>query len=118
MVEDKYFNASTLSFSAMGFVGFLTLIVFIFYSVLYGVNVRLLIIGLVGSIINCVGIVCLSNASSKGPAGPVQALTSIQTILFTIVMALFYMQIPKNIEIVALLIGIYGSLFLSIPDHL
>jgi hypothetical protein len=70
MVEDKYFNASTLSFSAMGFVGFLTFIVFIFYVIYYGVNVRLLTIGFVGSIINCVGIVCSSNAASKGPAGP------------------------------------------------
>ena len=70
LAEDRGFNASTLAFSSMGFVGFLTLIVLVFYMISYGLNINLLLVGFFGSIINTLGIVCISNANANGPAGP------------------------------------------------
>lgn len=90
LVEDKKFDASILTFAAIGLVGFLSLICFIVYIIIEGIDTRLFIVGFVGSILNGLGIVGSSHATSKGPAGPAYALISVQTILFTITQAIFF----------------------------
>lgn len=51
-------------------------------------------LGLAGSIINTLGIVCAQIAVAKGPAGPASALSAAGNILLTIIEAFKHEKVP------------------------
>lgn len=74
--------------------------------------------GTLGSILNNVGIVFVGNACATGVIGPSMALVNVQSILMTIMAAVFASQIPTWMQVLGLVIGILGSLVLTISDYL
>lgn len=77
---------------------------------------ELLTIGTIGSVLNTLGIVFAAKATSIGPIGPVAALTSTSNILFSIVYAVRFLKFPSILEVIGMIIGIFGALTLTIPE--
>ena len=77
-----------------------------------------LAIGTVGSIINTLGIVLAGKSYTLGPLGPVSALQSVSTVMFSTVQAIRFMKVPKTLEFVGMAVGMLGALVLTIPEYL
>lgn len=69
-----------------------------------------------GSIVNTLGLVCIQNAISLGPGGPVSAIAQVNCILLVIVEAIKHKRMLFWMEIIGLVLGVYGSMILVIPD--
>ena len=110
------FNASTISFTSYFIVNVIVMIVAIPYWSMYGFSQYLFWLGLVGSIINTLGIVCIQNALSLGPAGPVSAIPAVSAVLLVVVEAVKHSKMLSIMETIGLVLGIYGALILVIPD--
>ena len=110
------FNASTISFTSYFIVNVIVMIVAIPYWSMYGFSQYLFWLGLVGSIINTLGIVCIQNALSLGPAGPVSAIAAVSAVLLVVVEAVKHSKMLSIMETIGLVLGIYGALILVIPD--
>lgn len=110
------FNPSTISFSAYLLVNIIVLLCAIPYWQAIPFSQYLFWIGLVGSVINTLGIVCIQNALSLGPAGPVSAIAAVASILLVIVEAVKHSKWLSSMESIGLVLGIYGALILVIPD--
>ena len=82
------FHPSTLSFSAYFIVNMLILIFALIYWTMYDFSHYLFWLGMVGSIINTVGIVCMGNAVAFGPAGPASALAAVSNLLLVVIEAI------------------------------
>ena len=118
LATQKGFDPSKLTFGAFGLVGFF-LSFFLLAEVLQnGINIRFLILGIFGSILNTVGLVFISKACACGPIGPVISLVNMNTILFSMVEAIRFMKMPLTFEIIGLCIGFFGALVLTIPDQM
>ena len=119
LIVNKGFDSFKLSFASYAFVGFFLFCILIFQSMNDpDFNTKLLAIGTFGSIINTLGIVLIVKANSIGPMGPVNALSSISTIMFSAVQAFRFMKMPSYLEFIGMFVGILGSLVLTIPNHL
>jgi drug/metabolite transporter (DMT)-like permease len=112
------FDISTLAFTCYLVVNVVVLIIAIPYWSSYGFSKYLFWMGLVGSIVNTLGIVCIQNAMSRGPGGPVSAIASVSCILLVIIEAIKNNRMLFWMEIIGLILGIYGSLILVIPEHI
>lgn len=78
---------------------------------------RLWILGSIGSLINCVGtFFSISSYATGKPAGPIAALQATQMIMVTIIDSIRFGEIPHYMQLIGLLIGIVGTLVLSMPD--
>lgn len=109
------FNASTLSFNAYLVVNALVLLVAVPYWSLVEFDLRMFWIGLVGSVLNTLGIVCIQNALSCGPAGPTSAIVALASILLVVIEAVKNQKMLTAMESIGLLLGLYGALVLVIP---
>eukprot|EP00347_Sterkiella_histriomuscorum_P017226 403350201 len=76
------------------------------------------IIGGIGSIINTLGLVSIGKACTIGPLGPVNALSSSSTVMFSIVQAVRLMKVPKTLEFAGMFIGLVGALVITLPDQM
>lgn len=85
MVKNQKFDAFKFSFLSYAIVG--TILTAMLMSKRNDSDFKheFVVIGTLGSIINTIGIVLSVKANSIGPLGPVNALSSIQSVLFTIV---------------------------------
>jgi drug/metabolite transporter (DMT)-like permease len=110
------FDASNCSFTAYGLVN----VIVLFFAVPYWVNTsynnELFWVGMFGSIINCIGLVCIQNALTMGPAGPVSAIAASSCILLVIIEAIKKGVMISLPELIGLIFGFYGALILVIPE--
>ena len=72
--------------------------------------------GFGGSVTNILGMVSLQISLSQGPAGPIAAFVSISNVFLTLLECAYYTKMLRSMEIVGLVIGFLGSLFLVIPE--
>lgn len=93
-------------------------VVAVVYWVTVEFDLTVFLIGFFGSIINNVGIVICNLAYTYGPAGPVAALACTSTIALTVVIAIINQKMPRDFEILGLILGMIGALFLTIPEYL
>jgi drug/metabolite transporter (DMT)-like permease len=78
-----------------------------------------MVVGTLSSILNTLGGIAIVKASSVGPLGPVNALfTSTSSTLFCVIQFLRYGKLPNALEILGMVIGIFGAFILTIPDQL
>ena len=114
------FDSWKLSFASYSIVGFCLLLGLIYRAVSdpESFQSRMLFLGTFGSIINTFGIVLLNKAYSEGPLGPVAALTSIQSIMFSIVQAFIRQTVPLPLELFGSFIGLIGAFVLTIPEKM
>ena len=82
------FNPSRLSFNVYLVVNIIVLIFAIPYWQSTSIDMHLFWLGLVGSIINTLGIVCIQNALSNGPAGPISALAATPSFFLVVIEAI------------------------------
>lgn len=110
------FKGELLSFSSYFIVNLIILIFAVVFWQFHPFNRRLFWIGTVGSIINTIGIGCITMAIQKGPMGPVSALSATSNILLVIVEAIRNQKVPSWIELLALVFGFLGGLELVFPE--
>ena len=114
--KDIRFDPNTLSFSSYLLVNSFVMI----FAIIYWVKTdsfepRLFWMGLAGSIVNTLGLVCVQNAVICGPAGPASALANSGNIFLTIIEAVKNEKIPKWPEIIGLVIGTLGAMIIVVP---
>lgn len=80
-------------------------------------NLDLFWIGFFGSIINVIGLVCLQNALSTGPAGPVSAITATACLYNVVIEAFINHKMLSYLESICLVLGFFGALILVIPNQ-
>lgn len=107
-----------LSFTSYIVVNIIVLIPAIPYWVLVDFDATLFWIGVVGSIINTLGLVAVQNALSTGPSGPVSALCTVNNVLLVIVESIKTGKVPNPYEFAGLFAGMFGALILVIPEYL
>jgi len=84
-----------------------------------GYDSKLWLFGFLGSIVNMFGgVFAISAFASGAPLGPIGALLGTQRIILVILYAFLDWKVPPWVQILALIIGIIGSLILSIPATL
>jgi len=117
--ERVKFDASTLTFSSTLLACLVNLLVAVCY---YWIKVEqfdfnLLWFGFIGSLLDTIGVTSFQVAIANGPAGPVCALASLNTILLTIIQAIISKKVPAWLEIVGFVIGFFGATILVLPDQ-
>ena len=60
----------------------------------------------------------ISSYATLEPMGPISALVGTQTILVVIVTAIRELQMPSAMELIRLVLGLFGAMLLTIPDEL
>lgn len=117
LTEDRIgFDPSTLSFSAYFGVNTLILIFALIYWNTVTFSEYLFWLGMIGSIINTIGIVFMQNAVATGPAGPASALAAMSNLLLVVIEAVKNQQMLSVLEILSLLFGTAGAMILVVPD--
>ena len=112
----KYpFDPSTLSFGAYLITNLIILIGAIVFWVDVIFSSKLFWIGLIGSFINTIGIVCIQNAITTGPAGPASAIAALSCLLLVIIEAIKFGEMLTIFELLGFIFGCVGSLILVIP---
>ena len=75
--------------------------------------------GSIGSFFDLLGGVLICAAFASGaPMGPSSALLCIQPILLVIVKSIMNEKVPSYLQIVGLILGVFGVLMLTIPEYL
>jgi drug/metabolite transporter (DMT)-like permease len=77
-------------------------------------NSEILLINVISGIFNWIGNVLVNHATSHGHAGAASGLSNIQPIVQTILNSFFLSQFPNSSQIVGLVLGVLGSIALSI----
>ena len=109
------FEATSLAFSAYLIVNLIVLIVAIWFWSAYIFSSYLFWVGLVGSFINTLGMVCMTNAITKGPAGPASAIAGLSNIFLVIIEVIKYKRWLSTFEFLGFITGVFGALILVIP---
>ena len=86
------------------------------YWVLISFSMRLFFLGLIGGLINTLGLVCLQHALSKGPIGPVSAIAAISNPILVLIEAFKLWKLPSLLEFIAFIVGAYGAIILVLPQ--
>ena len=111
------FNSIRMAFSSQLIVNLIIMIFAIPYWINSGTFVpKYFLIGFVGSYIDALGMVVVTEAFTCGPAGPIAAIISNCNVLMVIIEALKHNRMLTLIEFVGLFLGLYGSLILSVPN--
>ncbi|CDW78502.1 UNKNOWN [Stylonychia lemnae] len=118
LTTKKNFDSFKLSFGAFTFVGIILTCFLIpkFWDPNF--NLKNLLIGSLGSILNSIGLSLIAQACATGPIGPAVSLVNLNTIIFTIIEAFKLWKFPKGLEIFGLAIGFTGAMVLSMPDQM
>ena len=74
-----------------------------------------LVINIVSGILSCLGNVLINHATSTGFAGPASGLTNVQPIIQTVLNAFLLSQFPSHSQLLGLILGIAGSVALTVP---
>lgn len=83
------FDALNVTFSTISLVNICVMIVSIFYFVNVGTfDIECFWIGMIGSFVDTLGIVCITRAFTCGPAGLIAAITTSTNLFLTIVEAI------------------------------
>ena len=110
------FDPSTLSFGSYGVVNFIMIIAAVSYWNTQGIDWYLFWVGVIGSSINSVGIVCIQNAIAVGPAGPASALAAMSTLMLVVVQVIKNQKMLGLFELLGFILGLFGVLVLVIPQ--
>ena len=110
------FEPTNLSFTAYVMANLIVLCGAIAYWSLIEFSTYLFIVGIIGSIINTIGLVSLGNAFSMGPAGPISAIAAISNLLLVIIEAIKLRKVPSNLELIGFICGAYGAFILVLPN--
>ena len=98
------------------FVNLLILIFAVFFWQNHTFDLHLFIIGTIGSILNTIGISLNTTAYSKGPLGPVSAITATSSVLLVITEAIRNLRMPTWVEVLVVCLGFLGALELVYPE--
>lgn len=109
------FDGLALSFNAILLVNIIQLIGAIIYWVKYHFSFYLFWCGIIGSILNTLGVVICNEAFQIGPLGPIQAISTMSNIFLVAIEALKHQRLPTTYEFIALILGLGGVLELVIP---
>jgi hypothetical protein len=110
------FDATTISFSTMSVVNGIALLFGIAYWSRHKFHANLFWIGFFGSFIDSIGVVALSEAFSCGPAGPISAVVGLCSLVMVLVEAIKHWKMLSTMEIIAFILGMYGTIVLSVPE--
>lgn len=118
LVSETYnFNPTILAFSSYLSVNLLVMIVALFYWHTYqNFSTYLFWWGLIGCVINTLGLVCFTNAMSCGPCGPIAAIAATPSFFLVVIESIKGGKLISMTETIALIFGFYGVLVLVIPD--
>ena len=111
------FDATNITFTAYLLVNIFLLIFAIPYWTIVNFDKKLFWIGLFGSVINVLGLVCIQNALAKGPAGPVSAIAAVSTLLVVIIEAIINHKMLNFMELIGVILGFFGAMILVIPEQ-
>jgi drug/metabolite transporter (DMT)-like permease len=110
------FEAETVTFSTTAFISIFLIIYAGSYQWVHKeFDIELLYRGVFGSFFDVIGIACMETAFSKGPAGAVSALLSVESLLMMIYDSVFMRKWPSILEFVGFFIGIEGVLIMIFP---
>mmetsp|Transcript_13146 Transcript_13146/g.22239 ORF Transcript_13146/g.22239 Transcript_13146/m.22239 type:complete len:223 (+) Transcript_13146:669-1337(+) len=109
------FNIQQISFMGFLVVNIIVLFPTVYYWIFVDFNLRLFVVGIIGSIINTFGKVCIQNAVSLGPAGPASALLAMNSLILLVYDAVKNSKQPTLTEYLGLVLGLFGSLILVVP---
>mmetsp|Transcript_13938 Transcript_13938/g.23705 ORF Transcript_13938/g.23705 Transcript_13938/m.23705 type:complete len:227 (-) Transcript_13938:15-695(-) len=117
--EKMKFDPSTLTFSTCQVVCTINLLVGLTYywRFVEEFDGYLFLTGSLGSILDTAAITAVQTAFALGPAGPVAALASINSIILTVIQAFIKKQFPKALEIIGFIIGFIGATILVLPEQ-
>jgi len=116
LINDRGMDSFKITYGNMTIVSFLLTMYALVYFQTNPFDRSLLSAGFLGAIFNTSGIAFIIYAISIGPAGPVSALASSNTIPLTIIEAFRFSAIPNYLEVTGLILGFVGSLVLTIPN--
>jgi hypothetical protein len=112
------FNDTIISFSTYMISNIFVLIVALSYWQTNSFSTYLFWIGFVASSLDTVGMVGLTKAYATGPSGPIAAICSICNIGLVLIEAIKHWRWLSNLETIGVLIGIFGSCMLVMPEEM
>ena len=109
------FEIDSFTFTASSYFigGFIFTVVSIVNFITYGESIGFVIQCVLSGMINAFGSILLNYSITTGHAGPAAALVNIQTVLHTILSAIILSQSPGLQQIIAMIIGLIGSISIS-----
>ena len=118
LTQDRVgFNASMLTVNSY----LLCNLVLVFIMLKYWIQVEFLWdmagYALIGSVLDCVGMVLTTNAFSLGPTGPVSAIIIMSGMTLVIIEGAKNKKMISEVELVGCILGILGAFVIVIPDH-
>jgi len=115
---DLNFDAMTLNYGMTVVVNTVVLLVGItwYWSFVEPFNRTLFLIGIFGSVFDCLGQTYVSVALSIGPAGPIISLVNLGALLLLIWEAIRTATVPSYLEIIGFVIEVFGALALNFPE--
>ena len=111
----EMFEIDSFTFTASSYFigGFIFTVVSIVNFITYGESIGFVIQCVLSGMINAFGSILLNYSITTGHAGPAAALVNIQTVLHTILSAIILSQSPGLQQIIAMIIGLIGSISIS-----
>ena len=111
----EMFDIDSFTFTASSYFigGFIFTVVSIVNFITYGESIGFVIQCVLSGMINAFGSILLNYSITTGHAGPAAALVNIQTVLHTILSAIILSQSPGLQQIIAMIIGLIGSISIS-----
>lgn len=109
------FGFDSFSFTAASYFvgGLIFTIISVVNFMRYGENAIFVLKCVLSGMINSFGFILVNHATTTGYAGPAAALVNIQTIIHTILSAIILRQIPGTLQIIAVVIGLLGSVLIT-----
>lgn len=109
------FGFDSFSFTAASYFvgGLIFTIISIVNFLRYGENASFVLECVLSGMINSFGFILVNHATTTGYAGPAAALVNIQTIIHTFLSAILLKQIPGVQQIIAVVIGLLGSVSIT-----
>ena len=117
-IEKLKFDSFTYTAASYFIGGLIFTIVSIVNFWIYGESIVFIFECIASGFMNCAGFIFANHATTTGYAGPAAALISIQTIIHTLLSAIFLGQVPNMMQIIALIIGLTGSLSITVGPFL
>mmetsp|Transcript_13330 Transcript_13330/g.22649 ORF Transcript_13330/g.22649 Transcript_13330/m.22649 type:complete len:197 (+) Transcript_13330:590-1180(+) len=113
------FDSNVLTFSSCFSVCFIALIIgaLWFWPKVQAFDPYLFLIGLGSSILDTLATVSLQMAYTKGPAGPVSAVSSLNAVFLSILQSFIQRKFPRSLEIIGFVIGLIGATIMVLPDQ-
>ena len=111
------FDAQDMSYSAYFIANTATILAGIyFWRNVIAFDSHIFFWGFIGSLFNTFGMVLIQVAYSRGPSGPVGALSTSAAVILVVVEAIKHQRFLSKYELTGLLFGVYGGFILVVPE--